>query len=226
MSLKSRLIAQTSASFAAMLILVFLPAGTLNFWEAWVFVAILFIPMVIFSIYFLIHDPAVVQRRMQQREKIKAQKWIMGVATVVSLAGMVVPGLDHRFGWSRQLAGGVPLWLKICAQVIMLAAYLTTMWVIYVNRFASRTIQVEAGQKVISSGPYRWVRHPMYSAAMVMWLFSPIALGSYVAVPFFALIIPTLVFRLLNEEKMLRQELPGYDAYCRKTRYRLIPFAW
>src|SRR5208282_2676255 len=126
MSLKSRLIAQTSAILAAMLVLLFLPAGTLNFWEAWVFVAILFIPMVIFSIYFLIHDPAVLQRRMQQREKIKAQKWIMGIATVVSLTGMVVPGLDHRFGWSHQLAGGVPFWLKICAQVIMLVAYLTT----------------------------------------------------------------------------------------------------
>jgi hypothetical protein len=127
MSLKSKLIAQTSAIFTVMVILLFLPAGTLNFWEAWVFVVILFIPMVIFSIYFLIHDPAVVQRRMQQREKIKAQKWIMGIATVVSLTGMVVPGLDHRFSWSHQLAGGVPLWLKICAQVIMFVAYLTTM---------------------------------------------------------------------------------------------------
>jgi len=124
------------------------------------------------------------------------------------------------------LVGGVPLWLEIVAKVLALAGYLATMWVIHVNRFAARTICGEQGQKVISSGPYRLVRRPLYFVALVMWIATAPALGSSVALPLLALLIPVLVFRLLNEENVLRWELPDYDEYCQKRRFRLIPYLW
>jgi len=120
----------------------------------------------------------------------------------------------------------VPLWLSLVSDAMILGGLLMIFWVRKVNRFASRTIQVEAGQKVISSGPYALVRHPMYSGSHVIWLCAPQALGSYIGWPAFTLLIPFCVFRLLNEEKFLRQELPGYREYCLRTRFRLIPFVW
>jgi protein-S-isoprenylcysteine O-methyltransferase Ste14 len=212
--------------FFVVVALLFVPAGTLDFWEAWVFLAIFFIPMIIFSIYYYQHDRALVERRMQNREKVTEQKWIMRFAFLFFLLGLLVPGLDHRFGWTRRWIGGVPLWVEIAAQALTLTGYLGTMWVIDVNRFAARTVQVERDQRVISSGPYGVVRHPMYSFALVMWLATATALGSYVALPFFALLIPVIVLRLLNEEKVLRRELPGYAEYCERTRYRLAPYIW
>jgi protein-S-isoprenylcysteine O-methyltransferase Ste14 len=212
--------------FFVVVALLFVPAGTLDFWEAWVFLAIFFIPMIIFSIYYYQHDRALVERRMQNREKVTEQKWIMRFAFLFFLLGLLVPGLDHRFGWTRRWIGGVPLWVEIAAQALTLTGYLGTMWVIDVNRFAARTVQVERDQRVISSGPYGVVRHPMYSFALVMWLATAAALGSYVALPFFALLIPVIVLRLLNEEKVLRRELPGYAEYCERTRYRLAPYIW
>lgn len=226
MSLKSRIIVQGLFTFAAAFALLFLPAGTLDFWEAWVFLGILFIPMVIFSVYYYKHDPALVQRRMQTREKVKQQQWIIRAATMLSVLGLLVPGLDHRFGWTRRLRGGVPLWVEIVAQLLVLAGYLGTMWVIHVNRFAARTIQVEEGQKVISTGPYAVVRHPMYSFATLMWLAIAPSLGSYVSLPFFVLLIPIFAARLLNEEEVLRRDLPGYAEYCQRTRHHLIPYIW
>ncbi len=120
----------------------------------------------------------------------------------------------------------MPLWLLLLSQVLVLGGFLLVFWVMKVNSFASRTIQVEAGQKVISMGPYRVVRHPLYSGSLVMWLAAPLALGSYIAWPAFVLLIPFYVFRLLNEEEVLRQELPGYSEYCQRTRFRLVPFIW
>jgi protein-S-isoprenylcysteine O-methyltransferase Ste14 len=226
MSLKSRLILQCMLSFAVATALLLVPAWTLDFWEAWVYLAIFFLPMIFFSMHYYKRDPALVERRMQGHEKEAEQKWIIRFAFLFFLGGLLVPGLDHRFGWTRSWTGGIPLWLEILAQVVTLLTYLGTMWVIDVNRFAARTVQVEKGQTVVSSGPYAVVRHPMYSFALVMWLVSPLALGSYVALPVFALLVPVMVLRLLNEEKVLRRELPGYDAYTKGTRARLIPYVW
>jgi protein-S-isoprenylcysteine O-methyltransferase Ste14 len=226
LTLKSKLFVQTVAGLAFMGGMLFLTARTFDYWEAWVFIAILFIPMVTFSAYFYKHDRAVLERRMQKREKRPEQRRIMRAAALVTLLGFVVPGLDHRFGWTRRWLGGVPLWLEIAGQALTLAGYVGAMWVVDVNRFASRTIQVEQGQKVVSSGPYHVVRHPMYSCWLVMWLSMGPALGSYVAMPVLALLIPVLVFRLLNEEKVLRAELPGYEEYRRLTPHRLIPYIW
>jgi protein-S-isoprenylcysteine O-methyltransferase Ste14 len=225
-SLKSRIIVQGALTFAAVFVLLFLPAGTLDFWEAWGFLGVIFIPMGIFSVYYYKHDPALVQRRMQRHEKVKEQQWIVRAGTMISLLGILMPGLDHRFGWTRQLTGGVPLWVEIACQVLVLISYLGTMWVIHVNRFAARTIQVEEAQKVISTGPYAVVRHPMYSFATLMWLAIAPSLGSYVSLPFFLVLVPIFAARLLNEEEVLRRDLPGYAEYCQGTTYHLIPYIW
>ncbi|MGA3091862.1 MAG: isoprenylcysteine carboxylmethyltransferase family protein [Terriglobales bacterium] len=145
----------------------------------------------------------------------------MKFAFMTCLIGYLLPGLDHRFGWSH-----LPLWLTILSQAFVLAGFLMIFWVLKANSFAAATIRVEPDQKVISSGPYRIVRHPMYLGASVMFLFAPLALGSYFALPVFALFIPIIVFRLLNEERILRQELPGYNEYCLHTRFRLVPYLW
>ncbi len=226
MSLRTRLTARYASVLVMFATLLFLPAGTLKFWEAWVFMAIMFLPAIVFSAYYLKHDPQLMERRLQFKEKVKEQKAVMTVAVVVFVAALLTAGLDHRFGWTRELAGDVPTWLKITAQALVLGGYLLCHWVVGVNRFASRTIQVEAGQKVIADGPYALVRHPMYFGMLGMWLCVPVALGSYVALPVFALLVPVIVLRLLNEEKVLRLELPGYEAYCDKTRFRLVPYVW
>ena len=158
---------------------------------------------------------------MQFKEKVREQKRIMTFVYIAWLVAFVLPGLDHRFGWSHS-----PLWITILSQAVVFGGFATTLWVAKVNRFAARTIQVEPGQEVISSGPYRIVRHPMYLGACAMWLFTPLALGSYLTLPAFVLLIPLIVLRLLNEEKVLRQELPGYPEYCLHTRFRLVPFLW
>jgi len=226
MSIRSRLLVRSAVVLLIMSAMLFLTAGTLRFWEAWVFLAIMFIPMVVFSLYYSERDPQMAERRLQGKEKVKEQKVIIIVFQLIFVTAFLITGFDYRFGWTRELAGGVPLWLRIVAQGLVLAGYLAAYWVVEVNRFASRTVQVEPGQQLISTGLYGLVRHPMYSAIIVMWLFIPVALASYVALPLFALVIPIFVLRLLSEERVLKQELPGYVAYCQKTRFRLIPHLW
>lgn len=226
MTLKQKFLLRFVGGFAFFGLVLFLPAGTLRFWEGWALLGCWFIPGLIFSMYFYKHDPALLERRMRRREKVKEQKLVMTAAYFVFFVAYVIPGLDFRFGWTRGWTGAVPLWLKIVSFGMVLGGYLITIWVMDVNRYASSIVVVEAEQRVISAGPYRWVRHPMYFGVLIMMLFTPTALGSYVALPFFALIIPVLVMRLTNEEKVLRLELPGYTEYCEGTRYRLIPYIW
>ena len=226
MSLKTRVIWRCISATVVAAALLFVPAGTIRWWEGWVYLAILAIPMFGFTAYYYKQDPALVERRMRSKEKVQRQRIVMRLGSIVTPLVLMVPGLDHRFGWSRRLIGVAPVWLIVSAMVVTLMSYLASMWVMNVNRFAGRTIEVEAGQQVVSSGPYAVVRHPLYSAAFVMMLFTPLALGSFVGLPFGALFIPVLVARLLNEEQVLRQELPGYDEYCAGTKYRLIPYIW
>jgi protein-S-isoprenylcysteine O-methyltransferase Ste14 len=201
--------------------MLFIPAGSFRFWQAWAYLGILFVPSLFAFVYFYKHDPKLIERRSLFKEKVREQKRIMILIYVTWLVVYLLPGFDHRYGWSR-----LPLWLTALSQVFVFSGCLTIFWVTKVNRFAARIIQVEAGQTVISDGPYRVVRHPMYLGMCVMWLFTPLALGSYFTLPAFALFIPLVVLRLLNEEEVLRQELPGYSEYCSRTPFRLVPLVW
>lgn len=206
--------------------MLFIPAGSWKYWQGWAFLGVTFIPSIVAYLYFYKHDPQLLERRLQSREQVSEQKLLVRVTRPLFLAAFLIPGLDYRWGWSHAFLGGVPLWLILISQVLVLWGFLFVFWVLKVNSFASRTIQVEAGQKVISTGPYAVVRHPLYSGSLVMWLAAPLALGSYIAWPAFALLVPFYVIRLLNEEKVLRQELPGYSEYCQRTPYRLVPYIW
>jgi protein-S-isoprenylcysteine O-methyltransferase Ste14 len=220
-SLTTRLILRSLIAFLFVAALLFIPAGSLRYWQGWVFMAILFLPMPITSVYFLKRDPQLVERRLRTQERITEQQTIIRWAQLVFFVSLLVPGLDYRFSWSH-----VPLWLTILSQPFVFAGYLITLWVMKENSFASRTIQIEEGQQVISTGPYRLVRHPMYFGAVLMLLFMSPALGSWWAFPGFLLVIPLIVLRLLNEEKMLVRDLPGYSDYCLSTRSRLLPLLW
>ena len=220
-SLKTRLVLRSLIAVIFVAALLFIPAGSFRYWQGWVFMAILFLPMPVTSVYFLKRDPQLVERRLRTQEKSSEQKTIVRWAQVVFFGSLLLPGLDYRFGWSR-----VPLWLTILSQLLVFAGYLITLWVMKENSFASRTVQVEEGHKVISTGPYCLVRHPMYFGAVLMLLFTPLALGSWRAEPGFLLVIPLIVLRLLHEEKMLCHDLPGYSDYCLRTRSRLLPLLW
>jgi protein-S-isoprenylcysteine O-methyltransferase Ste14 len=163
---------------------------------------------------------------MQNKESVGEQRLLIRLSFPFFAGVFLLPSFDFRWGWSRSLLGAVPLWLSALSLAIICTAFLGLFWVLKVNAFASRTIRVEAGQRVVSTGPYSIVRHPMYLACVVLWFSTPLALGSWVAWPFFALLIPFYAIRLLNEEKVLREQLPGYKEYCQHTRYRLIPFVW
>jgi protein-S-isoprenylcysteine O-methyltransferase Ste14 len=226
MSLRTKVIVQCLLTAVVAGAMLFLPAGTWKYWQGWIFLGLMMIPMIAASIYFSGHDPELVERRLQSKEKVGEQKLIMKFAKLIFVAAFLIPGFDFRFGWSRRTFGAVPVWLMICSGAIALAGYLMTYWVMSANSYASRIIQVEKDQRVISIGPYRIVRHPMYLGAIISILFTPLALGSYWAVPVFALIIPVIILRILNEEKILRQELAGYSEYCQSTRFRLIPLVW
>ena len=182
--------------------------------------------MILFCAYFYKRDPQFLARRLLRKEKIGAQKFIMCLLKNVSVISYLLCGLDNRFGWSRTWLAPVPEWLTVLALLLYAGTYLLLIPVGNANRFAATVVQVEAGQTVADRGPYRLLRHPMYSVSLLLWLWMPLALGSFVALPVAALLIPILVLRLLNEEKILRRDLPGYSEYCQHTRYRLVPSVW
>ena len=199
----------------------FLPAGTLDYWQAWAYLAVLLTPMCFVVAYFMKKDPQVLERRMRMKEKEPEQKAIIKWSYPLFLAAFLLPGLDRRFGWSA-----VPAWLVLAADIIVLAAYGMVFLVMRENRFLSRVVEVESQQRVISSGPYAVVRHPMYAAVMPLYFFSPLALGSFWALLPAAFIPAILVARLLNEEKVLGREMSEYRKYARRVKFRLIPGIW
>jgi protein-S-isoprenylcysteine O-methyltransferase Ste14 len=201
--------------------LFIVPAGTLAYWEAWTYLAIILIPMTATTVYLLLRDPELLERRMRTRETDPAQVRIVALAAVMFLAIVLIPGFDRRFGWSN-----VPLPVVIAADLVVLLAYGLFLRVLRENRSASRVIEVESGQSVIATGPYAVVRHPMYAAVTLMGLATPLALGSWWAVIPALLLMPVLAARIRNEERVLVNELAGYRNYMLKTRYRLIPAVW
>lgn len=209
-----------------MVAILFIPAGSVKFWQGWAYLAVMLILGLGSGIYLYKRDPQLVERRLLTRETVWEQKIIRKFMVLVLFSTLFLCGLDYRFGWSYRYLRPVPVWLTVVSLAVVFVAYLFSLWVINVNRFAASVIQVENGQPVISTGPYRMVRHPYYAGSMVLWLFTPLALGSYVALPVGAILIPVFIFRLLNEEKVLCGELPGYSDYCLGTRFRLVPFVW
>ncbi|MEN8121977.1 MAG: isoprenylcysteine carboxylmethyltransferase family protein [Bacteroidota bacterium] len=220
-NLKRTIVKRFILFVAIMAAMFFIPAGTINFWQAWVYLAVLTIPMVFVSIYFLRKDPELIDRRMRTKEKEDKQKNIMRWSTLYFLIAFLTPGFDFRFGWSS-----VPTELIIIADVVVLLGYLLFFLVLKENSFASRVVEVEKNQKLISTGPYAFVRHPMYSAVLIMYLLTPLALGSYIALTLSLLLIFLIVARIRNEEKVLTKDLEGYNEYKQKVKYRIIPWVW
>jgi len=204
-----------------LILLILLPAGTFNYWQVYVYCGILIVPMIFVLFYFLKSDPKFLERRTKAKEKEKQQIHIAILSTLIFLAGFIIPGLDHRFEWSD-----VPMNIVFLADLIILLGYLIIFFVFRQNSYASRIIEVDEEQKVISTGLYGIVRHPMYVGVLIMYIPTPLALGSYWGLIPFALLPLSLALRILNEEKVLTESLSGYKEYCQKIRYRLIPFIW
>ncbi len=210
--------------FVAMAALLFVPAGTIDYWQAWTFLAVYFACSIALSLYLMIADPALMQRRMRggpTAEKEPVQKIIMIITSLGFVGLLVVPALDHRFVWSQMS----PI-VALAGDVLVAIGWLAIFVVFRENSFTSATIELAPDQKVISTGPYALVRHPMYAGALVMLLGIPIALGSWWGILVFAAILPALIWRLFEEEKFLARNLVGYVEYQNKVRYRLIPAIW
>jgi protein-S-isoprenylcysteine O-methyltransferase Ste14 len=210
--------------FATLGLLLFLPAGTLDYWQAWVLTAVFVLGSIAIGIYLSIHDPELLERRKQagpQAETRPAQKLIISVLILAIVAALILSALDHRLGWSS-----IPAPLSLFGDVLVGTGLYITFLVLKENSFSAANIKVFKDQKVISTGPYAIVRHPMYSGTLLFTLALPLALGSWWGFVPILLAIPMFVWRIHDEEKLLNAELPGYSDYARRQRYRLIPRVW
>jgi protein-S-isoprenylcysteine O-methyltransferase Ste14 len=210
--------------FLAMAALLFIPVWTLDYWQAWTFLAVYFAASLAITLYLVKKDPKLLARRMSggpTAEKEPVQKIIMSLTSLGFIALLVIPAFDHRFGWSH-----MPPYAALAGDVLVAVGWVAIFFVFRENTFTSATIELAPDQKVISTGPYARVRHPMYAGALIMLLGIPIALGSKWGVLVIVAIIPALIWRLLDEEKFLARSLPGYVEYQNRVRYRLIPLIW
>jgi protein-S-isoprenylcysteine O-methyltransferase Ste14 len=222
--MSGRLLISLAGLALAMGALIFASAGTLDFWQAWLFLACYFAASLVVSLWLQRHDPALLRRRMRGgpfAEGERSQKIIMTITSIGFIALLVVPGFDRRFGWSE-----MPDAVAIIGDVLLLAGWLGILAVFRANSYAAATIQVASGQKVVSTGPYAIVRHPMYAAALLMLLGIPISLGSWWGALVQIALLPALGWRLLDEERLLLRDLEGYAGYRRKVPWRLIPHLW
>lgn len=209
---------------AVMGLLLFVAAGTVHFWQAWVYLSIFTGASVLTTLYLMRKDTALLERRMSggpTAEKQPAQKFIMLCTSIGFIALLVVPAFDHRFGWSTLPLGGV-----VAGDLFLAIGFYFIFLVYRENTFASATIEVAKDQKVISTGPYAIVRHPMYAGAFLYLLGTPLALGSYWGLLPIAAMIPLLIWRLFDEERFLAKNLPGYTEYEKRVKHRLVPFVW
>jgi len=202
-------------------LLIFLPAGTLSFGKGWLLMGLLFVPMLIAGFVMFFRNPAFLAKRLDAKEKQATQKGVLAFSGLMFVAGFVLAGLDYRFGWST-----MPSWLTVAASVLFLLSYGLYAEVMRENAYLSRTIKVEEGQSVVDTGLYGLVRHPMYMATILLFLMIPVILGSWYALIVFAFYPAIIIVRLKDEEDLLTRELPGYDEYKQKVKYRIIPFIW
>ncbi len=202
-------------------LLLFLPAGGFDYIYGWLFITLLFIPMLILGIILFLKAPDLLKKRLNSKEKEDTQKGVVGISALLFIGGFIVAGLDWRFGWSQ-----IPWWVTITASVVLLISYGLYAEVMRENAYLSRTIEVQENQKVVDTGLYGIIRHPMYTATIFLFLSIPLVLGSWWAILCFLPYIAVIVIRILNEEKVLEAELEGYIAYKNKVRYRLVPFVW
>ena len=222
---KTKLLFSALTKFLCGLILVgallFLPAGSFAYTGGWLFIALLFIPMIFLGAVLLVKAPALLEKRLGAKEKENTQKGVVALSGLLFLVGFIVAGLDYRFAWSR-----VPTWLVIASSAILLISYALYAEVMRENAYLSRTIEVQEGQKVVDTGLYGIVRHPMYAVTVWLFLSIPLVLGSFWSLLCFAPYPIVIIIRILNEEKVLTAELDGYADYKKKVKYRLIPFVW
>jgi protein-S-isoprenylcysteine O-methyltransferase Ste14 len=210
--------------FLAMAAMLFFPAGTLDYWQAWVFLAVYFASSLALSLYLMKKDPELLRRRMRggpTAEKETVQKIIMSIVSLGFIGLLIVPALDHRFAWSHMTT-----YTALAGDALVALGWFAIFFVFRENTFSSATIELAPDQKVISTGPYARVRHPMYAGALIMLVGIPIALGSWWSVLIVVAILPALIWRLFDEEKFLAKNLPGYVEYRNRVRYRLIPMVW
>ena len=202
-------------------LLVFLPAGTLNYPGGWIFCGLLFIPMLILGIVLYMKAPELLKKRLASKEKEKTQKGVVAFSGLAFLLSFVLSGLDFRFGWSE-----VPTWLIILASAVFLISYGLYAEVMRENAYLSRNIEIQEGQKLIDTGLYGIVRHPMYTATVFMFTAIPLVSGSWYGLAPMLTYPVVIVIRILNEEKVLSEGLDGYIDYKKKVKYRLLPFIW
>lgn len=206
------------------ILILLLPAGTLHYWQAWVFIAVFTVATIVPTVYLSRANPAALQRRMRagpRAETRTAQKFIITASFLGLFVTMVFSALDHRFGWSS-----VPAWVSLLGDVLVAAGLGIAMLVIVQNSYAGATVTVEAGQSLVSGGLYKFVRHPMYVGNVIMMIGIPLALGSYWGLLFIVPGVVVLALRIFDEEKLLMHELPGYREYAERVRYRLVPSIW
>ena len=220
-----RLFAQAMAKFLAGLMLVaallFIPAGTTGYWNGWLLIAILFVPMFCAGLVLMVRNPALLRKRLNAREREAAQKQVVALSGLMFLAAFVLAGLNFRFGWIV-----MPRWTVWAAAAVFLAAYALYAEVLRENAYLSRTVEVQEGQHVVDTGLYGVVRHPMYAVTLALFLSMPLVLGSPLSFLILLCYITIIVKRIGNEEAVLAQGLEGYAEYCRRVRYRLIPYIW
>lgn len=209
------------AGFVAIGVLLFLPAGTLYYWNAWLFVAVLFVPMLFLGVMMLFKSPKLLEKRLDAKEKVNEQKWVVALSGIMFVAAFVVAGLNFRFSW-HSLPDYV-IWIGV---VFFLLSYLIYAEVMRENVFLSRTIEIQENQKVIDTGLYGIVRHPMYSATLIMFLSIPLILGSVISFAIMLAYIPIIAVRMNSEEQVLEEGLRGYKEYKQRVRYKVIPFVW
>lgn len=222
---KKKLFTQAISKYLLGVILVgtilLLPAWSFSYWNAWLFMGILFVPMFIAGIIMLGKNPELLQKRLDAKEKEAEQKSVVALSGLMFLASFIVAGLDWRFGWTN-----MPNWMVWVAAGLFLLSYLLYAEVLRENTYLSRTIEVQENQKVIDTGLYGIVRHPMYMATLVLFLSMPLVLGSLYSFIIMLVYIPIIAKRIRNEEKVLEEGLPGYKEYKQKVKYKVIPFIW